>query len=335
MERYGNIFAMLAISRSARSIACALALFSSTGLAADSPAFPVKAIRCIVPFAPGGGADGMGRLIQAPAGAVLGQSFVIDNRPGGSGVIGSEIAARSAPDGYTVLLITTTHTVNPSLIARLPYDTARDFAPVTLLASQPNIFVVNAATPVRSVAELIALAKSKPGVLTFASGSTGSSPHLTGELFSMLAGVKMVHVPYKSTGPAIIDLLGGHVDMIFTGPLDVVAHIKSGRLRALGVTSARRSAVLPEVPTMAEAGLKGLESGTWYGVLVPARTPDNVIAALNGAFVKVIQAPETAARLAEFGVTPIGQGPAQFGLFVRAEIAKWSRVIKDAKLAAN
>jgi tripartite-type tricarboxylate transporter receptor subunit TctC len=325
---------MSEISRSAWCTACALALFSATANAADT-AFPTKPVRCIVPFAPGGGADGIGRLIQSAAGSALGQSFVIDNRPGASGVIGSEIAAQSSPDGYTVLLITTTHTVNPSLIAKLPYDTARDFAPVTLLASQPNIFVVNAATPVRSVAELIALAKAKPGALTFASGSTGSSPHLTGELFSIIAGVKMVHVPYKSTGPAIIDLLGGHVDMIFTGPLDVVAHIKSGRLRALGVTSARRSPVLPDVPTMAEAGLKGIESGTWYGVLVPARTPADVVAVLNAAFVSVMQSPQTTARLLEFGVTPSGQGPAQFGPFVRAEIAKWSRVVRDGNLAGN
>lgn len=277
----------------------------------------------------------MGRLIQPGAGNALGQSFVLDNRPGGSGVIGSEIAAQSAPDGYTVLLVTTTHTVNPSLIKKLPYDTARDFAPVTLLASQPNIFVVNSAMPVRSVAELIAFAKSKPGAMTFASGSTGSSPHLTGELFSTLAGVRMIHVPYKSTGPAIIDLLGGHVDMIFTGPLDVVAHIKAGRLRALGVTSARRTPVLPDVPTMAEAGVKGLESGTWYGVLAPARTPANIVAILNGVFTTVIQSPATTARLLEFGVTPIGQGPEQFAAFLRAEIAKWARVVKDAKLADN
>ncbi len=315
--------------------AFALALLASGARDADIAAFPVKPVRCIVPFAPGGGADGVGRLIQAGAGAALGQSFVLDNRPGGSGVIGSEIVAQSAPDGYTVLLITTTHTVNPSLIAKLPYDTVRDFAPVTLLASQPNIFVVNAATPARTVAELIALAKSKPGAITFASGSTGSSPHLTGELFSTLAGVKMIHVPYKSTGPAIIDLLGGHVDMIFIGPLDVVAHIKAGRLRALGVTSARRTPVLPDVPTMAEAGVKGLESGTWYGVVVPARTPANIVAVLNKAFIKVVQSPETAARLLEFGVTPIGQGPDKLGPFIQAEIAKWARVTKDARLSAN
>lgn len=277
----------------------------------------------------------MGRLLQQPVGAALGQSFVLDNRPGGSGVIGSEIAAQSPPDGYTVLLITTTHTVNPSLIGKLPYATARDFAPVTLLASQPNIFVVNSATPVRTVAELIALAKSKPGVLTYASGSTGSSPHLTGELFSSIAGIKMVHVPYKSAGPAVIDLLGGHVDMMFTGPLDVVTHIKAGRLRPLGVTSARRTPVLPEVPTLAEAGLPGVETGTWYGVLVPARTPDNLVAVLNAAFVKVIQSQQMAARLAEFGVSPIGQGPEQFGPFVRAELAKWSRVIREAKLTPH
>ncbi|MEO7726862.1 MAG: tripartite tricarboxylate transporter substrate binding protein [Burkholderiales bacterium] len=315
--------------------ACALALLSVNAWCADSTAFPVKPVRCIVPFAPGGGADGMGRLIQAGMSAALGQSFVLDNRPGGSGVIGSEIAVQSTPDGYTVLLITTTHTVNPSLIAKLPYDTVRDFAPVTLLASQPNIFVVNATMPVRTVAELIVLAKSKPGAMTFASGSTGSSPHLTGELFSTLAGVKMIHVPYKSTGPAIIDLMGGHVDMIFTGPLDVVAHIKAGRLRALGVTSARRTPVLPDVPTMAEAGVKGLESGTWYGVVVPARTPAAVVALLNSALIKVVQSPQTTARLLEFGVTPIAQGPDKFGPFIQTEIAKWARVTSDAKLTAN
>ncbi|MDB5808809.1 MAG: hypothetical protein JWN94_931 [Betaproteobacteria bacterium] len=313
----------------------ALALLIVNAHGAELATFPTKPVRCIVPFAPGGGADGMGRLIQAGAGNALGQSFVVDNRPGGSGVIGTEIAAQSAPDGYTVLLITTTHTVNPSLIKKLPYDTARDFAPVTLLASQPNIFVVNATTPVRSVAELVALAKSKPGTLTFASGSTGSSPHLTGELFSTLTGVKMIHVPYKSTGPAIIDLLGGHVDMIFTGPLDVVTHIKAGRLRALGVTSAKRTPVLPDVPTMAEAGVKNLESGTWYGVIVPARTPSGVVAVLNSAFIKVMQSPDTAARMLDFGVTPIGEGPEKFGPFIRDEIAKWARVTRDAKLSAN
>lgn len=326
---------MALISPAACFVCSAVSILAANAFAANPATFPSKPVRCIVPFAPGGGADGIGRLIQQPAGSALGQSFVLDNRPGGSGVIGSEIVAQSAPDGYTVLLITTTHTVNPSLIAKLPYDTARDFAPVTLLASQPNIFVVNAATPARSVADVIALAKSKPGVLTYASGSTGSSPHLTGELFSAIAGVKMVHVPYKSAGPAVIDLLGGHVDMMFTGPLDVVTHVKAGRLRALGVTSARRTPVLPEVPTLAEAGLPGVETGTWYGVLVPARTPEKVVAVLNAAFIKVIQSQQMSARLAEFGVSPIGEGPERFGPFVRAEIAKWARVTKDAKIVPH
>ena len=339
--RYVNIFNMATISSNAWCTVCALALSFRAGNAlaandaANSATFPAKPVRCIVPFAPGGGADGIGRLIQPAVSSALGQSFVLDNRPGASGVVGSQIAAQSSPDGYTVLLITTTHTVNLALMSKLPYATVRDFMPVSLLASQPNILVVNAATPVRSVAELVALAKAKAGALTYASGGNGSSPHLSGELFSIVAGVKMTHVPYKSAGPGIVDLLGGHVDLIFAGPIDLITHVKSGRLRALAVADTQRSPVLPDVPTMAEAGQKGVETGTWYGVLAPARTEASVIAALHNAFAKAIRSPETTTRLLEFGVTPIGQGPAQFGPFIRAEIVKWSRVVQDAKLTGS
>lgn len=300
--------------------------------AAAQGAYPDRPIRWILPIAASGGSDILARTIQGGFTESIGQQIVIDNRPGGSSVIGTEIAAKAAPDGYTLLLITTTHTVNPSLMAKLPYDSLRDFAAISLVASQPNILVVPIALPVRSVKELIALAKAKPDTLSFASGGNGSQPHLTGELFKSTAGLQIAHVPYKSTGPALIDLLGGHVQMMFVGPLAADPFIRSGRLRALAVASTRRLAAHPDVPTTSEAGVQGLESGTWYGLLAPARTPQPVIERVYAATGKTLQMPDVKARLLAQGVDVIGSSPAQFSAYLKSETAKWAKVIKDANV---
>lgn len=311
--------------------ASAAVVFAASPAAAQGT-YPDRPIRWILPIAAGGGSDTLARTIQAGFTESIGQQIVLDNRPGGSSVIGTEIMARAAPDGYTLLLITTTHTVNPSLIPKLPYDSIRDFAAISRLVSQPNILVVPFALPVKSVKELITLAKSKPGTVSFASGGTGSQPHLTGELFKSVAGIQIIHVPYKSSGPALIDLLGGHVQMMFVGPLAVDQHIKSGRVRALAVASTRRLSIHPDVPTTAEAGLQGLESGTWYGMLAPARTPQPVIDRINAAIIKTLQLPDIKARLLAQGVDIIGSSPQQFSVYLKSEVAKWAKVIKDAKV---
>src|SRR6185369_2269460 len=294
--------------------------------------YPDRPIRWILPIAASGGSDTLARTIQGGFTESIGQQIVIDNRPGGSSVIGTEIAAKAAPDGYTLLFITTTHTVNPSLIPKLPYDSLKDFAAVSLLVSQPNILVVPVALPVKSVKELIALAKAKPDTLSFASGGNGSQPHLTGELFKSTVGLQIAHVPYKSAGPAVIDLLGGHVQMMFVGPLAADPFIKSGRLRALAVASTRRLATHPEVPTTSEAGVQGLESGTWYGMLAPGRTPQPIIDQVYAATTKTLQMPDVKARLLAQGVDIIGSSPPQFSAYLKSETAKWAKVIKDANV---
>ncbi len=315
--------------------AIALTPYGHLHAAVDDRAYPLRPIRLIVPFAPAGSADNLARTLQPALSDALGQSLVIDNRPGASSIIGTDLTAKAAPDGYTLLLITTTHTVNPALMSKLPFDALKDFAPVALVVSQPNILVVHPAVPARSVKELIALAKAKPGSLTFASGGNGSSPHLSGELLKMVAGIQITHVPYKGSGPGVTDLLGGHVQMMFAGPLAIEQHIRLGRLRALAVADARRSAVLPEVPTMAEAGAAGVETGTWYGMLAPARTSPAVVDTLYASIARVLQLPELKTRLLAQGVDIVAMPPREFGVMLRNEIAKWSKVVKDANVQAN
>ena len=304
-------------------------------IAADSTAYPARPIRLVVPFAPAGSADALARTIQPALSDALGQTIVIDNRPGASSTIGTDMAAKAAPDGYTLVLITTTHTVNPSLIAKLPYDTVGDFAPVSLVVSQPNILVVHPSVPAKSVKELVAMAKAQPNSLNFASGGNGSSPHLSGELFKIVAGVQITHVPYKGSGPGVTDLLGGHVQLMFAGPLALEQQIKNGRLRALAVADRRRSAVLPDVPTMTEAGFAGVETGTWYGLLAPARTPQAIVAKIHTAIVRILQAPDLKSRILNQGVDIVGSSPAEFEKFIIAEVAKWSRVVQTAGIRAD
>ncbi|MBI3042201.1 MAG: tripartite tricarboxylate transporter substrate binding protein [Betaproteobacteria bacterium] len=311
-------------------IAC---LCVSSMAVAQTSTFPSKPIRLIMPFAPGGSADNLGRTIQSALGDALGQQIIIDNRPGASSVIGTNITARSNPDGYTLLLITTTYTVNPSLMKSLPFDPVKDLAGVSLLVSQANILAVHPSVPAKSVKELVELAKTKP--LSFASGGTGSSPHLSGELLNMVAGVRMTHVPYKGSGPGVSDLIGGHVQLMFAGPLAFEQHIKAGRLRALAVADKKRSNVLPDLPTMTEAGFPGVETGTWYALLAPAATPRSVINKLNKAVVSVFDQPVIKQRMAAQGVEIIGSTPKELDQHIRAEIGKWAKLVKAANILSQ
>jgi len=306
---------------------------ASVHAAQGAGAYPSKPIRLIVPFSPGGSADNLARTMQPALSAALGQSVVIDNRGGASGLIGTELVARAPADGYTLLLITTTHTVNPSLIKKLPYDTVKDFTPMSLAVSQANILAVHPSVPAKSVKELVALAKSKP--LTYASGGNGSSPHLSGELFRLVAGIDITHVPFKGSGPGVIALLGGQVAMMFAGPLAFEAHIKAGKIRALAVADRKRSAVLRDLPTMTEAGFPGIETGTWYGFIGPAGTPAVLAQTVHDTVVKVMAQPDMNARLLAQGVDIVGADPREFGKIIREEVEKWAKVVKRAGITAE
>ena len=317
------------------SLASRLAVGIIAGLALAGPVkaqdYPSKPIRLVVPFAAGGATDVLARLVGERLTASLGQQVVVDNRPGAGGNIGSDLVARAEPDGYTILMgAVGTHAINPSLYPKMPYDPVKDFAPVTLVASVPNVLVVNPEVPANSVQELIDLAKAKPGELNFASSGNGTSIHLSGELFKAMTGTDIVHVPYKGSGPAVTDLLGGQVQMMFDNMPSSLPHVKAGKLRALGVTSAKRSPALPEVPTIAEAGVPGYDATSWFGILAPAGTPEPVVTRLQGAIVQALGEPEMRQRMADLGAEPVGDTPAEFGQFIAAEIAKWAKVVNDA-----
>lgn len=302
---------------------------------AIAQSYPTRPVRLIVPFAPGGGADNLARVLHAAVNDALGQSLVIDNRGGGGGTIGTDLVAKAPADGYTVALVTTGHTVNPSLFPKIPYDAIRDFEPVSLLATQPNVLVVHPSLSARSVRELVALAKAKPGALNFASGGNGSSPHLSGELLKLATGVTINHIPYKGAGPGIADLVAGHVHMMFVGPISIDAYVRAGRLRALAVADAKRLAIAPDIPTMAEAGFAGIETGTWYALLAPAATPRAVVARLHEVFTAALRTPEIGARLNRQGMDVVAGSPVELRDFMTAELAKWSRVVKAARLRVD
>lgn len=303
-------------------------------LSAASPvlgqAYPSKAVRLIVPFAAGGSTDIIGRTLAQKLNELWGQPVVVDNRPGGSTVIGTDIVAKSAPDGHTLLVTPAPFTIVPSLLAKLPYDPHKDFEPITLINTTPLVVVVNPSVPAKTVKELIALAKSKPGMLNFGSSGSGGSNHLAGELFNAMAGVKMVHIPYKGNAPALSDLVGGHVDLVFNGLTSALPLIKSGKLRALAVTSLKRAGALSHMPTLDESGLKGFQAVAWNGLTAPARTPKEVINKLNADVLKVIKSPELAERLRSEGSDPVGSTVEQYSGFLQDEIAKWTKVIKFA-----
>lgn len=306
--------------------------------AAQSPAagtahvYPAKPIRVIDAYPPGGSTDVVARIIAAKFQEGTGQPWVIDNRPGAQGIIGSEVVARAAPDGYTLLMFTGSHTVHPSIYAKMPYELLRDFAPVTLTSATTNILVVHPTVPAKSVQELIALAKSRPGVLNYSSAGAGSTTHMAMELFKSMARVDFLHIPYKGAAPAVLDLVGGHVDLMFA-PLPVMLpHIKSNRVRPIAVSTARRSGALPGIPTVAEAGLAGFEATNSVGVLAPAATPRDIIVKLNADIVRVLRLPDVRERLQGLGAEPVGNSPDEFAAWLREDIARWARIVKEAKI---
>lgn len=302
---------------------------------AQPQVFPSRPVRVIVPFPSGGGVDVVMRTFSNRLAELAGQNVIIDNRPGASGNVGTHLAARAIPDGHTVLATTLPLVVNPSLFGNLNHDVLRDFAPVSLLAAAPFVLAVHPSLPADSVKALIAYARVRPGELNYASAGSGTNLHVAAELFKSLARVNIVHVPYKGGGLALAALLGGETQLSFLGVISVVQHVRTGRLRALGVTAGRRSPALAEVPTIAESGLPGYEFVSWYGVLVPRATPPDRVAALNGHFRNALHAPEMAERFAKEGVDIIASTPEAFGKHLRAELGKWAKVVKEGGLKAE
>jgi tripartite-type tricarboxylate transporter receptor subunit TctC len=292
-------------------------------------AFPTKPVRFVVPFGAGGPGDAIGRMFGRKMTDGLGQPVVIDNRSGATTIIGTEIVAKSIPDGHTMLLISTTHAVNPSLFSKLPYDPVKDFAPVTMLANTPFMLVVHPSVAAKSVAELVALARSKPGLINYGSSGNGSSIHLTTELLKAAAKIEMKHVPYKGSGPAFADLIGGHIQLLFSSTVSSLPHVKSGKVRSLAITSPKRVAALPELPTLAET-YPGFESSSWFGLMVPAKTPKPVLERILKEARAALQSPDISQALLSQGATPGGESPAEFGAYYQAEMKKWAGVIKAA-----
>ncbi len=308
-----------------------LVLGTAASPAVLAQSYPNKPIRYIVPFPPGGTTDILGRIVAQKLQEAWAQAVVVENRPGAGGAVGAEMAAKSPADGYTIMGGTiSTHAINASVYAKLPYDPVKDFAAVTQLAQQPNMIVVHPSVPANNIAELIQLLKANPEKYTYSTAGNGTSTHLAGELFKSMSGTKMQHVPYKGSAPAIADAVGGQVSMSFDNISSAYPPVKSGRLRALAVTTAKRSAIAPEVPTVAESGLPGYELGSWHGVFAPAGTPHDVLQKLNAAIVKGINAPDVKERLAALGVEPIGSSVEHFAAFVRAEVPKWAKVVKES-----
>ena len=310
--------------------ALALLLALSFNLAQAQEAWPSRPVRFILPFPPGGGTDILGRLIAERLSASLGQPVVTENRGGAGGNVGAEAAARSAPDGYTIVLVAPSLAISPTLYSKINYDPVKDFAPVSLVATVPNVMITQASLPVQNLQEFIAFAKAKPGALNFGSGGAGTSNHLAGELFNIVTGAKLVHIPYKGVNLAMQDVLAGNVHLVFIGIPAAAPHIKTGRLRALALVAPQRSSALPEVPTVAEAGLRDFEVTTWYGVLAPAGTPKNVVTRLNAELVKIMHSPELKEKLAATGTDPLTSTPEEFADYIKREIAKWGDVIRKA-----
>lgn len=317
------------VDLAAHAMAAVLLLAAGTQAQAQQD-YPVKSIRIIVPSSPGGGTDILARQVAQKLTERWGQQVVVDNRPGAGQMIGIDLVAKAAPDGYTLVMAATPLALNTVLYKKVPYDPVRDFAPISQVAAMPNIVVTHPALPARNVRELIALARAHPGQLVYASSGMGTGPHLSMELFLNMAGVKMGHVPYKGTNPGMIDTMAGQVQVLMSTLLPPLPHIRTGRLRALGVTSTKRVSSMPDVPTIDEAGVPGYEVVGWYGMAAPANTPRDVIAKLHGEIVNIMKSPEVREKLAADGAEPVGSTPEQFGAFIQAEIAKWGKVAKSA-----
>src|SRR5262245_34881931 len=324
--------------RVARAAAIFLAAaLACAGAAAPQPhpdRYPDRAIRVVVPLS-AGAADTLSRTIAAKLTERWSQPVIVENRPGAGTTLGTDVVAKAPADGYTLLMATFSHAVNATFYRTLPYDTLKDFTAVTLVASAPNVLQLHPSLPVKSVQELVATAKERPGKLNFASAGNGSSSHLAGELFKSMASVQVVHIPYKGAAPAMNDVLGGRVEMTFDPLPSSLSHIKAGKLKALAVTTATRASVLPDVPTMAEAGVPGYELNGWSGFLVHAGTPKEIVRALNREVVAIIKAPEIRERFAGMGFDVVGNTPEEFQAFIEAEVAKWGKVVRDANMYAD
>jgi tripartite-type tricarboxylate transporter receptor subunit TctC len=309
--------------------AVALILICATAPAA-AQGYPTGPVRVIVPFPPGGGVDGMGRILTQKLNESFGRPFPVDNRSGANGNIGTELAAKAATDGYTLLFTGAGLVTNPSLYGKVPYDPIRDFDPISLVSLAPNVLVAHLSLPAKSVRDLIAIAKARPKQVLFAGSGSGSTPHLAGELFNTLAKVEMVHLPYRGSGPAIVGVLSGEATIMFMPTTNAVQLVKEGRLRALAVTSRERLPALPDLPTVEESGLKGYESSQWYGLLAPDGTPGSVLNLLNAHVVKIMQSPDMKQRLLGEGIVAVGSSREQFAAYIKSEIAKWAKVIKQS-----
>ena len=313
-------------------IMLAAALVASS---APAQSYPVKPVRLIVPYPPGGGTDIMSRAIAARLAERWNQQVVVDNRGGGSTIIGTELAARAPADGYTLLSTAPSFVINPATRPRLPYDTLKDFAPITQAASQPYVLVLHPKVPAQNVKEFIALAKARPGALNFGSTGVGSGSHLAGELFAVMSQTKLTHIAYKGMGPALTDLLGGQTQFVFAAIVPVSPHVRGGRLRALGVTGPRRSAVMPELPTIAESGVQGYQATSWLGLLAPAGVPSAITSRINADVIVLLNNAELRERLAGDGAEPVGTSSREFEAFLREEIAKWGKVIRAAGIVVH
>ena len=318
----------------AGAVAIGLTLLFGPGTAAAQP-YPQKPITLIVPFPPGGTTDVLARALGFELGKSLGQQVIVESKPGAGATLGADFVAKAKPDGYTLLMGAVHHTIATSVYRKLPYDFQKDLTPITIVALVPNVLVINLQVQANNVMELVALAKATPGKLTYGSNGLGTAQHLIGAQFEQMAGVSMLHVPYKGSGPLAIDLLGGQINMSFDTITPVLPHIKAGKLKALAVTTANRSPALPDVPTLAESGMSGFDLGTWFGVLAPTGTPPEIIARLSGEMVKIIQSADFKKRMDEIGANPVGNTPAQMAAQIRADTERFATLVKEAKVSVD
>lgn len=319
-------------ARRVAAVACLITGFGSVSAFAGEAPYPVRPLRLIVPFAPGGGTDLTSRLVSNHLTEVFGRQVVVDNRSGGGGNVGTELAARAAPDGYTLFMASLSTSVNASLFRKLPFDAVRDFDPVSMFTSVPTLLVVHPSMPVQTFAELVAMAKAKPGALNFGSGGFGTANHIAGELFKYMGNVNVIHVPYKGGGPALADLMAGQLHLVFATTTSTREFVRTGRLRALAITSLKRSPLIPDLPTVAESGIPGFEVLAWYGIMVPSGTPKAITARLSAELQRAARAPEVRERFNAVGAEPVGTTAGEFGVFLRNEIDKWQKVVKASGL---
>jgi tripartite-type tricarboxylate transporter receptor subunit TctC len=312
--------------------ACAIAALSFVALGAHAQAWPSKPVTLVVPFPPGGTTDVLARALAEKLTQSLGQTVIVESKPGAGATLGADFVAKSKPDGYTLLMGAVHHTIAPSVFKKLPYDLQKDFAPITTVALVPNVLTVSAANPAKSVAELVAQAKAAPGKLNYGSNGNGTAQHLIGTQFESANGIEIAHIPYKGSGALVTDLIGGQVTMSFDTVTPVLPHVKAGKLKALAVTTGKRSSALPEVPTLAEAGVKGIDTGTWFGLLAPAATPKDIVARLNTDVVKLLSQPEFRKQLEAIGAEPVGNSPEQMARQIKDDSEKFARLVKDAKV---